>query len=1135
MTTKINVFADKNSELYFSNVSFKNNQTIVNVDFGNSNILSNNMNFMFNNCQSIQTVKNIPTYANLYWAFNKCTNLTAVTAKNYIVAYSMNSAFFNCSKLTTIPPIYTDEKNVNTAFKNCTNLGAVNLHFYNANDFRYLFNNCNSVSGDIYIYQYNAYSFTSFQYSFPNNSSIAKNVYVPFYYPNGVTSNMYNTATNKYYGCTNNTSVTIKNNPYALGDSTFLYQNRFNTHYIFKYIGSGSATMSSPYNGRQAVFLDNLFAGTNVTSVNMNNTPFETQTIMNSTFNNCQSLTSVTHIPNTVTEMNSTFANCKALTTQPTIPNSVTKMAYTFNNCTSLTSASLPNNVVNAHYVYNGCNKLTTTPTIPNSVTNMSGLFRGCNNISTLPSITNNVINMTYAFSYTNIYNISSLPDGLNNLDSAFWYCQNLKTVNKLPSNVKNMHYTFGQCHNLSYCCDIPNGVTNINSLFYDCNNLTTAPNIPNSVIDMQNSFYCCTNLTTAPNIPNSVANLVDTFNGCRSLTDAPSIPNSVTTLARTFAYCNRLVNVPIIPNSVTNMEGTFANCNSLVNAPIIPNSVTIMYRTFSGCTSLINPPTIPNSVTNMGYTFNGCTSLINPPIIPNGVTNMVYTFNGCESLVNPPNIPDNVTNMAYTFTNCYNLGSKDFIFKSVTNFYYTFANCSNYSGNIYIEEKNVTNAANIFLNSHLAKNIYIPFYRLDGTYTNTYNSFFNAGYSPYIIASNTYIKDYSGKLYYNIPQNASLYVEGKLISNSPYNIGVGSYNYEVYHPNYTMLNGIVNIGYNSDTHINITQMTRDNMAQISFNVTPSTASCIVNYGNYSYNGNALYVPKNTKFVYTVSNIGYYSETNSMTVSSDTTIPVSLNTFDGNVLHMNISPDNSSLIIYNVTNTIEQSSQFYPLIFDVTPNSATIRINALDKKNILLDKKTIYVTPDISIQYSISDDNYYTQSGNYITATGDQVISVELEPYCCVPWYSQIQCYNGETKNAEDINIGDLIIGYDEENKEYRKMEIINKFKVSHHKLIKLIFEDDTYLELSLEHPVLTIDGWRAYEITKKYKNLCNNLEKLNIGDKVINMKDGNKTIKEIQEEFFEEPIETYTFDTTNPYDTYIADDCVVHNAPDPC
>jgi hypothetical protein len=67
------------------------------------------------------------------------------------------------------------------------------------------------------------------------------------------------------------------------------------------------------------------------------------------------------------------------------------------------------------------------------------------------------------------------------------------------------------------------------------------------------------------------------------------------------------------------------------------------------------------------------------------------------------------------------------------------------------------------------------------------------------------------------------------------------------------------------------------------------------------------------------------------------------------------------------------------------------------------------------------------------------------------------------------------------------------------------------------------------------YKNLHDIGELLQLTTQMSILKQDNKfyKIQEIEYKKFENPITTYTFNTTDGIDTFIAEGCIVHNACD--
>ena len=147
-----------------------------------------------------------------------------------------------------------------------------------------------------------------------------------------------------FYGCSL-TSITIPNSVSSIGERAFCYC-------------SSLTSISIP---------------NSVTSVG------------DQTFSDCSSLTSIT-IPNSVTSIGKwAFSSCSSLTSI-SIPNSVTYIdGSAFSGCSSLTSITIPNSVTSIGYwAFNGCSSLTSI-TIPNSVTSIgNSAFSGCSSLTSI-------------------------------------------------------------------------------------------------------------------------------------------------------------------------------------------------------------------------------------------------------------------------------------------------------------------------------------------------------------------------------------------------------------------------------------------------------------------------------------------------------------------------------------------------------------------------------------------------------------------------------------------------------------------------------------------------------------------------------------------------------------------------------
>ena len=191
------------------------------------------------------------------------------------------------------------------------------------------------------------------------------------------------------------------------------------------------------------------------------------------------------------------------------------------------------------------------------------------------------------------------------------------------------------------------------------------------------------------------------------------------------------------------------------------------------------------------------------------------------------------------------------------------------------------------------------------------------------------------------------------------------------------------------------------------------------------------------------------------------------------------------------------------------------------------------VTDDNDVFITSSTDIEPTKTVQY-TVTSETTVYINNYAYseCCVPYYSQILYPNDLTKSAEDVKVGDLIMGYNESNNTYEEVNVLGVIRRERNEIVKIVFEDDTILEVTPDHPILTDYGWCAYkpETATAYESM-GLIHQLTPQQKVLQLNGEYKQIKEIQLNILEQPIDVYTFNTTEGVDTFIVENCVTHNA----
>ena len=576
-------------------------------------------------------------------AFYNCTGLTSVRIGNGVRSIGY-SAFRGCTGLTsiTIPNSVTSIGNY--AFEGCTGLTSITIPSSVTSIGDYAFYNCTGVT-----------SITI---------------------PDSVTS----IGNYAFSGCTGLTSVTIGNSVTSIGSYAFSGCNNLQDIYITDIVAwcniAGLSNLMGYGTSNKKLYINNELA----TSITI---PNEVTAIPSYAFYGCRGLTSVT-IGNSVTSIGQeAFRGCTGLTSI-TIPASVTSIGYSaFSGCTGLTSVTIGNSVTSiGEKAFSGCTGLTSI-TIPDSVTSIGdGAFYGCTGLTT---VNWNATACTSAGSSGSGYPI-------------FGVCSNLATVN-IGDNVKIIpSNAFYNCTGLKNVT-IPDSVTSIgssafnNTLWY--NNQRdglvyagkvaytykgTMPSNTSIVLRegtlgiADSAFSGCAGLTSIT-IPDSVT-IIDfgVFWGCTGLTSI-TIPDSVTSIGSyAFEGCSKLQNIYItdiaawcnisglgnLMNYGASNKQLYIN-NKLATSITIPNGVTVIpsyaFSYFKGLTSV----TIPNSVTSIGNeAFSGCTGLTtvnwNATACTSAGSWQDPIFEGCSNLATV-NIGDNVKIIpSYAFYGCNNL-----------------------------------------------------------------------------------------------------------------------------------------------------------------------------------------------------------------------------------------------------------------------------------------------------------------------------------------------------------------------------------------------------------------------------------------------------------------------------------------------
>ncbi len=625
------------------------------------------------------------------------------TYKGYPVTQISNSAFENCTSITSIE-IPSSIKSIGySVFSGCTGLTGVNI---------------TDIAAWCNIDFYN---------SDANPLYYAKNLYLngelvtDLVIPEGVTS----IGDCAFINCTSFESVEIPSSVASISARSFE--------------GCTNLTTIEISNGVKSIDNRAFYGCTNLAGIEI---PSSVISVGEYAFANCTSLESVKILDGVKSIGRSAFLRCTGLTSIE-IPSSVTSIGSgAFYDSTGLTDVYISdiaawcnidfgNETANPLYYAENLylnDELVTELVIPEGVTSIdSNAFYGFTGITSveIPSSVESIGSDVF-------YNCANLTD-IYISDIAAWCNIDFSNYAANPLYVaKNLYLNDELVTELV----IPEGVTSINNYaFKGCSGLTSIE-IPSSVTSIGDSaFSGCSGLTSIE-IPSSVTSIGDyAFSGCSGITSI-EIPKSVESIGYCAFYsCYKLesITLPLVGNGSTSTHfgyifgaDTYDKNNnfipsSLETVIVIGDSVpshafygcwnirsiemqdditSIGDSAFSGCENLYNVK-IPNTVQSIGdAAFWDCLSLTRIKI-PNGVTSIGgYVFAGCSRLATIE-IPSSVTS----------IGNNAFIgCTGLTGVYITdLAAWCNIDFNTSWEANPLYRANNLYLNGELVTDLVIP------------------------------------------------------------------------------------------------------------------------------------------------------------------------------------------------------------------------------------------------------------------------------------------------------------------------------------------------------------------------------------------------------------------------------------------
>ena len=167
-----------------------------------------------------------------------------------------------------------------------------------------------------------------------------------------------------------------------------------------------------------------------------------------------------------------------------------------------------------------------------------------------------------------------------------------------------------------------------------------------------------------------------------------------------------------------------------------------------------------------------------------------------------------------------------------------------------------------------------------------------------------------------------------------------------------------------------------------------------------------------------------------------------------------------------------------------------------------------------------------------ITAvSGDATYTAKYIEYSCFMAGSKILMADGSTKNIEDVVVGDKVISYNIQTDKFYNTNVIKATKeYISQSYFEVKLDNGTILKPTINHPILTNDGFKTIMVWDKYKNL-------KIGDKVKTTS-GYSEVVSIVEMKLNRRTEVYNLNVKDDdeeidddtLDNYVVDGIVAHN-----
>ena len=165
---------------------------------------------------------------------------------------------------------------------------------------------------------------------------------------------------------------------------------------------------------------------------------------------------------------------------------------------------------------------------------------------------------------------------------------------------------------------------------------------------------------------------------------------------------------------------------------------------------------------------------------------------------------------------------------------------------------------------------------------------------------------------------------------------------------------------------------------------------------------------------------------------------------------------------------------------------------------------------------------------NPITLTFVDGLLISVGGESCFPAGSQVTMARGNTKNIEDVLVGEEVMSYNLEDEKIETQEVKELEQPFRGHMITVEFDDGSQLKMTDEHPVFTQRGWASFNPENTYKERQDlDVVKLQVGDRIKTATGWKGITGWVRKDG---GVQTYNLKVVENTHTFFVEDSLVHN-----